>query len=613
MLNLCSCAFLSKCHACLGAMVLAACFGNLFAGRVVVETGASEMVYPGPDGKLVYVSDDQGGRLPDFSHVGYHSGARPIPDVPVRVMISPVEGDMTALIQRVVNQLGEMPVDANGHRGAVLLKRGVYRVEGSLRLSHSGIVLRGEGNGPDGTVIVAAGYGDIKHKRTLITVGDGNRAKPIPGSRRNITDGYVPVGARSFTVESAEGYQVGDRVLVHRPSTTAWISAIGCDNLKSQWTRVTDVRWVEDGPRPGVWYQRAGLSHPTLIPKKENETWKAFKTRVPLSGDGKKLDTTRQWRAGSYDLNFERRITAIDGNRITIDAPIVHTLDTAFGGGAVFNYETPGRVTEAGIENLRLVSEFADPIDGRPYGSPKEASHSENHAWNAIKLHRNSENTWVRNVTAHYFGWSVVSASGIRATVTDCVSLGHASRIAGGRRYPFMIDGQMNLVQRCVTFEGRHEFVTQARTAGPNVFVDCVGFNSKSSAGPHHRYSVGTLFDNVKSGHYMESRFRGSSGSGHGWAGTQTCFYNCIAPDFKVQAPPGGMAWVIGSGREYSAATRTRPPSLYYRQVEDRLGKRALDYLSIPGQRENMGRFQWVENRLKPEKRNPGGTAGESQ
>jgi len=190
----------------------------------------------------------------------------------------------------------------------------------------------------------------------------------------------------------------------------------------------------------------------------------------------------------------------------------------------------------------------------------------------------------------------LVSASGKHATVQDCANLGHASKITGGRRYPFMIDGQLNLVQRCMTVEGRHEFVNQARTCGPNVFVDCVGYKSKSSAGPHHRYSVGNLYDNVKTGNGMESRFRGNSGTGHGWAGTQTCFYNCVAQKFMVKAPPGGISWVIGSGKQDEKDIRVTPASLYYQQVQDRLGISALDRLTTKDRMESLGKYKWANN-----------------
>ena len=282
---------------------------------------------------------------------------------------------------------------------------------------------------------------------------------------------------------------------------------------------------------------------------------------------------------------------------------MVHAIDETFGGGAIYRNETPDRVTEVGIENLRLISEFGKPAPGHPYGSPKEALKSEYHSWNGIQLKSNTENVWVRDVTGKYFGWSMVSASGKSATIQDCVSLGHASLISGARRYTFMIDGQLNLVQRCLTHDGRHEFVTQKKTAGPNVFVDCLGLNSKHCVGPHHRYSVGTLFDNVKSEQYMESRNRGWSGTGHGWAGTQTCFYNCIAPSFRVEAPPGGMSWVIGSGKDGEEGVRVTPASLYYQQVQDRLGNEALDRLATQEQRNSLGRYLWVKERLRNEEK----------
>lgn len=570
--------------------------------QVVKESGTSKTVAVGSDGKLVYAKDAKGNRLPDFSNVGYHSGEKAIPNVPVQVTVTPVEGDNTESISKAIKELERRRPDRNGYRGTLLLKRGLYRIDGALRIRQSGVVLRGEGDGPEGTVLVAAGFGIAKHKRTLITVGNSNQINIDKSSKSEISDQYVPVGTHSFAIKSAKGYKTGDRIVVFRPSTSKWIASIGCNKLKPKWTSVTDVRWVKDGDKPGVWYQRGGLSSPTLIAKHPTETWEKFKERVPISADEKKLDTTSQWQPGSYDLYFERQITGIKGNTITVDAPIMHAMKPELGGGAIYKYETSDRLTEIGIENLRLMSEFARPVPGNPYGDPKQTTRSEKHGWNAIKLHRNTENTWVRSVTANYFGWSVVSASGKRATVQDCVSLGHASQVTGGRRYPFMIDGQLNLVQRCITFEGRHEFVVQARTLGPNVFVDCIGFKSKSSAGPHHRYSVGNLFDNVKNENIMESRFRGNSGTGHGWAGTQTCFYNCIARGFSVGAPPGGISWVIGSGKSGSQDVRVSPASLYYRQLEERLGKSAVERMVTSNQRDNLGKYLWVAERLKKAK-----------
>lgn len=592
-------------------------FQILLRAESVVELGTSEQFRFDSSGKFEYSKDVVGNRLPDFSQVGYHSGEKAIPRIPVEMTLKPSRGDDTQRIQKALNKLGRLPLDEKGFRGTLLLKRGLYQVEGTLRINHSGTVLRGEGNGPGGTVIVATGYDDLKYQRALIEVGSRSGSSSVHSqhgyrvdditlltdSKQAIVDAYVPIGSHSFEVQSSSDYRVGDRIVVHRPSKADWIHLIGCDQLEPRWSEIRNARWVKRGDSAGFYYQRLDSFSNYRLLKESDESWDAFEKRVPFSADGKQFDLTRQWEAGDYDFYFERRILSVDGNRITIDAPIVLPIEQKFGGGAIYRYEAEDRIREVGIENVRLISEFATPMAGHPYGNPEELSRAEAHAWHGIQLDKNTENTWVRDVTGNYFGWSLVSASGKRATVQDCVNLGHASKITGGRRYSFMIDGQLNLVQRCLTYEGRHEFVTQAKTSGPNVFVDCIGVNSKSSAGPHHRFSVGTLFDNVKSENLMESRFRGNSGTGHGWAGTQTCFYNCVAPDFLVEAPPGGISWVIGSGQSHDGKTRVAPASLYYQQVLDRLGKAALDRLATDEQRKNLGKYLWVAERLKNERK----------
>jgi hypothetical protein len=590
---------------------------SLLKAQTIVELDTSKQYRLDSSGKLEYSKDAKGNRLPDFSHVGYHSGEEAIPRIPVRKTLEPGQGDDTQRIQDALDELGKLPLDETGFRGALLLKRGIYHVDGSLRISHSGTVLRGEGNGPDGTVIVATGYDDLAYQRALITVGPRSGATQIHAqhgyrtdemtiladSKQEIVDAFVPIGSHSFEVESAASYRPGDRIVVHRPSTADWIHFIGCDQLESKWSEIRNTRWVREGDSAGFYYQRLDSFSDYRLLKEADESWDAFVGHVPFSEDGKQFDLTRQWEPGDYDFYFERSILSVEGSRIMIDAPIVLSMEREFGGGAIYHYEAADRVTEVGIENLRLMSEFSAPIAGHPYGNPEKTGRAEMHAWHGIQLKKNTENTWVRDVTGNYFGWSLVSAVGKRATIQDCVNLGHASKITGGRRYSFMINGQLNLVQRCLTYEGRHEFVTQVKTPGPNVFVDCLGVNTKSSAGPHHRYSVGTLFDNVKSEKLMESRFRGNSGTGHGWAGTQTCFYNCVAPEFSVEAPPGGISWVIGSGESGDDNARVAPASLYYQQVLDRLGKAALDRLATEEQRKNLGKYLWVEERLKNERK----------
>ena len=69
-------------------------------------------------------------------------------------------------------------MDKDGFRGAVQLEKGTYAIAGQLKISHSGIVIRGAGMGPNGTKLLATGL----DRRTLIRVaGKENKmiAKPI--------------------------------------------------------------------------------------------------------------------------------------------------------------------------------------------------------------------------------------------------------------------------------------------------------------------------------------------------------------------------------------------------------------------------------------------------
>src|SRR6516225_4136618 len=96
----------------------------------------SSRVYPGPDGNLIYQPDARGNRIEDFSMVGYQTGIVPLPDtaggvsVPIQASLDPSAGDQTARIQSAIDQVSQLPMDANGFRGAVLLTAGNYPISG---------------------------------------------------------------------------------------------------------------------------------------------------------------------------------------------------------------------------------------------------------------------------------------------------------------------------------------------------------------------------------------------------------------------------------------------------------------------------------------------------
>jgi hypothetical protein len=187
---------------------------------------------------LVYVTDDQGNQIPDFSNVGYMSGIVDIPDVPVQGVLDPdpTSDDDGARIQAAIDQVSELPLDENGFRGSVLLSAGEYRIGGTLYIRASGVILRGEGQDlTTGTVLRATGVRPAADVSPMIVVqGSGSRQK-VPGTEHNIVDDYVPVGARSFAVDSTDGLSVGDTVIVHRPGPANWIHDINMDQLRNPW------------------------------------------------------------------------------------------------------------------------------------------------------------------------------------------------------------------------------------------------------------------------------------------------------------------------------------------------------------------------------------------
>lgn len=493
-----------------------------------VLAASSAWVRLGAEGRLVYRADERGNAIPDFSRAGYGGGGVALPVLPVVRTLEPrSEGDDGARIQAALDELGTLPADARGFRGALLLKRGVYRVAGQLRIGASGVVLRGEGQGADGTVILATGRG----KRLLLYVGaSGVRREEVRGTRRRVTEAYVPWSATTLSVERTDGLAVGDRIVVFRPSTAEWIRELGMDRI---------------------------LNRPNTPP-----------------------GTTKMWEAGGYDLHIERTIVAIENRRLTLDAPVMIALDERFGGAFVHLYRHE-RNRENGVENLRLVSEYER---GRE-------TEDEDHAQVAIHLDQ-VENAWVRDVTVQHFSGGILARyDSLFTTIQDCTYIDPVSIITGGRRYSFVLDGQYGLVQRCTATEARHGFMTGARVRGPNVFLDGASLKSHSDSGPHHRWAVGILYDNIRDSKELNVQDRQYAGSGHGWAGGQNVFWNCISPSIVVQQPPTAQNYAIGCIGELEAGQWNReaargvvdshgrpvePRSLYLAQLAERLGPEAV-------------------------------------
>ncbi|HET9942729.1 MAG TPA: hypothetical protein VFR05_05275, partial [Terriglobia bacterium] len=342
-------------------------------------------VYPGIDGKLAYVPDDQGNTILDASHAGYGGGGKTIPTVPVRETVWPVAGDNNMNIQAAIDKVSSRPLDTNGFRGAVLLRAGYYRMAAPLRIQASGVVLRGESMGDTGTILIGTGTGRTGggpggggggNQGTLVMIGGATGVTAKDETKQTVTDDYVPVGARSFKVSSAAGFRPGDAVIVRRIGNQDWIDAVGMN-----------------GP-----------------------------------------DQASRWRP--FNVDWDRVVVDIQGNTITVDAPITCAIEKRWGGGEVMKCEDPGRIENVGVENLRGMSEFDPAVRTTEYGNMDRPNYvaeeyyaDENHYRNFI-LFDNTKNAWVRNATALHFVYSMVGTQrGSKwITVQDCVSREPVSR-----------------------------------------------------------------------------------------------------------------------------------------------------------------------------------------
>jgi hypothetical protein len=469
-------------------------------------------------GRLRYAVDADGNRIPDFSFAGYQYGEAPIPDVPVVDTLTPTGGDNTGRIQEALDRIGDRNPDANGHRGTLLLAPGRFEIRGTVQIRDSGVVLRGSGDGADAaedTILVA--QGDKPHQRTAVVLGSNEGNPWSTGRAVDITTRFVGVGSTSFEVADPSAFDVGQEVMVTHPSSQQWIDAV----------------------------------------------------------DGGGVINDSEWKAGSIDLRWVRRITRIDGDRLHLDAPIFNHLDRSLTTSTVAPVTERRLVTESGVEDLRVDIATAGGDD-------------ENHAWNAIGV-VGAEDSWVTGVSTLHFGYAGVRTSGaIRITISDARATEPVAQRTGARMYNFSADGfsQLVLFSDCHAAQGRHAFVSNGTSSVSGVvWHRCTMDGGDAEA--HRRWSTGLLFDNIREvsgGNLAKLMNRGDAGTSHGWGAAHSVIWG-FNKEVVVQQPPTAQNYVVSTegakrdrsfnpGRDGSieiGSGSLTPESLYEAQVVDRL------------------------------------------
>ena len=215
---------------------------------------------------------------------------------------------------------------------------GVYPIRGQIRVRNSGIVLRGAGKGenPQENTILY-GLGNTPHHRDLIVFGSSQKVKyqfkkVAPFVYTSISDSIVPVGSRTFKVYRGSNFKIGDRILISHTCSKTWLRAIN---------------------KGGV-------------------------------------DTDKPWAVDEHPIIYDRQITAIADNQITIDAPVFYTLKKQRATTFVYPYPKHLQVIEnVGIENIRIDNSYRHAED-------------EAHVRNSL-VFRLVKNGWIKNCTATHF------------------------------------------------------------------------------------------------------------------------------------------------------------------------------------------------------------------
>lgn len=474
------------------------------AGLASAQT--SQWVRQGQDDQLVYQMDSRGNRVMNFTQTGYQGGAA-IPDPNTlfsgsnsRIInvSAPTNGaDARSLIQNAINQVSSFSLQSNGYRGIVRLSDGLYNISNTLNIKASGVILQGGGDSFDltrGTILKSTSRNQID----LIRVTNSSDSKTLRGSgtTANIIDKVVPAGATSFRVDNPSAFSVGTWVNVRRDPNQAW------------------------------------LNHMMSAYPNDN------------SGDN------HDWNTGEdrYDHNQERVITRIEGNRVFVNAPIAHSIEKKWSKGTIRRYDDT-RIQNVGIQGIRGETVFDASKTATISGI--QTFTDENHADTFIRLGA-VKDAWVQNVTSKYMKGSTVATNGTTRSVTveDARHLEPASKVDGGRRYAFNVNGGAYILMKDLTADkARRAFINNSTfngfNRGPNVFLNSTATNSFVHSGPHARYSTGALYDVISDDNGVEAR-RASSPIVHGWRGGNTVFWNVDTPDYQVTNPPDSRNYVIG-------------------------------------------------------------------
>lgn len=444
-----------------------------------------------------------GSRLPDFSRAGYAMGSRPIPGVegPVFDVTDPRFGaipddgrDDTAAIQAAVDAAGA----AGG--GVVLLPRGRYEIRKTanapyLRITRDHVVLRGEGNGPGGTLLVLGSPGPAGAVRRLGTV------PALQEPRSGAAVAVIGPEAREALTEYTESLLRGGRRVAVSDTSRLSVGQLVVIEFE-------DPRIDVEHPAPEKADMAAQLTHPFRLTEDQVDTFGAA---------GRKIT----WIVRIAEIPDRRTVVLAKPARfdqLLRYRPRIH----AFHG-----------VEGVGIEDLRIESRWPGnyrhhkPHVGKD-GAVIRTAREQDYLWNGIWMSY-AVDGWVRGITFKDLTQGVIVSHSADLTLRDL-------RFEGIDGHAGVTIGRSNdvLLTGAEFFARLVHPVTLTMMASGNVVTDCEahydGRDDETATDAvidfHGMFPFENLFENLR-GFYI---CPGGDMSVLPHAGVRNVFWNIEAP-----------------------------------------------------------------------------------
>lgn len=507
---------------------------------------------PGPWRSALYPEDwtpaftDAAGRfLHDFSYAGYRRGEAPLPDGAGLATLDVVADhgadptgatDSTAMFQAAIGAAGA----AGG--GVVFVPSGLYRLDGTLTVTHDHVILRGQGPAQSRlyfTSVPPSGF--VAHISF--------QGYEIPGVEADLTVDGAARGAE-VTVADTAGFAVGDHVQV------GWV--------------ITDA-FVADHEMTGTW-------------EVFNGSWQPFFRRevVAVGPTSLTLDVPLRYPARVSDGASVRLVTGqlegcgVEGLGLSNAAP---TLDAAWEVNQV-HVLSMIRVMDCWV---RDVASFTSPQAPPAEGDMPEGAHLQSSGVMVTESKRVTVQDTTMGLAQHRGG----GGNGYLFEVRQSSEVLFADCAAHWGRHNFIQNWGFG-TSGCV-------WLRVLSTDGQVHYAPGSPFFSLGYSETHHSLAMANLVDQstFHDGWQSINREDWSSGAGH--TGTENVVYNVSGDGGIVRSRQWGWGYVVGTSPEVDVITDLdgtgaagtappdwvegpgladglEPPSLYEDQLARRLG-----------------------------------------